>query len=233
MLLMTGDPTAAMTPLEEAVEYARKAETQLMMPVAQGFFGAACTAAGRWTDGIRHLSAAVRDADAMGFMFQQPLRLALLAEAHLAAGQETEAALQAEAARSLAERQGARGALAQALTIEARLAARRGGDGAQALWPAPCRCRPHACARWRRISRGRRRRELRGEGGQGILPRSLPPGPGCLARSMAAGPRPKGGRGLAAISRAASSGSRCGGRGCLLPGGRPPAHTANLWLPSA
>jgi class 3 adenylate cyclase/tetratricopeptide (TPR) repeat protein len=126
--LMTGEPTAAMAPLEEAVEFCRRSETQLMMPVAEGFFGAACTAAGRWSDGVRHLSAAVREAEAMGFMFQQPLRLAFLAEAHLAEGQVPEAAAQAEAARGLAERQGARGALAHALAVEARIAQMSGDD---------------------------------------------------------------------------------------------------------
>ncbi|MEO3470276.1 AAA family ATPase [Roseomonas sp. CAU 1739] len=120
--LMTGEPTKAMASLEAALDYARKAETQLMIPVAEGFFGAACTAAGRWPDGVRHLAAAVREADEMGFQFQQPLRLALLAEAHLAAGEVEAAATQAKAARSLAERQGARAALAHALMIDARLA---------------------------------------------------------------------------------------------------------------
>lgn len=67
----------------------------------------------------------------MGFLFQQPLRLALLAEAHLAAGEATEAATQAEAARRLAERQGARGARAHAVMIEARIA-RLSGDEATA-----------------------------------------------------------------------------------------------------
>jgi tetratricopeptide (TPR) repeat protein len=125
--LQTGEPTAAMAPLEEAVEFCRRAEAQLMMPVAEGFFGAACTLAGRWSDGVLHLSAAVREAEAMGFLFQQPLRLALLAEALLAEGRLSEAGAQAEAARNLAERQGARGALAHALTVEARIA-RLAGD---------------------------------------------------------------------------------------------------------
>lgn len=126
--LMTGEPTSAMASLEAALDYARKAETQLMIPVAEGLFGAACTAAGRWPDGVTHLTAAVREADAMGFLFQQPLRLALLAEAHLATGEITAAAAKAQAARGLAERQGARGALAHALMIEARLARHDGDD---------------------------------------------------------------------------------------------------------
>jgi class 3 adenylate cyclase/tetratricopeptide (TPR) repeat protein len=126
--LLTGEPTPAMASLEAAFDYARKAETQLMIPVAEGFFGAACTAAGRWQDGVRHLAAAVREADGMGFLFQQPLRLALLAEAHLAAGEIEAATAQAGAARSLAERQGARSALAHALMIEARLARQAGAD---------------------------------------------------------------------------------------------------------
>ena len=130
--LMTGEPTAAMASLEAALDFARKAETQLMIPVAEGFFGAACTAAARWSDGVEHLAAAVREADAMGFLFQQPLRLALLAEAHLAASDVTAAATQAKAARGLAERQGARGALAQALMVKARLA-RHAGDEDRAM----------------------------------------------------------------------------------------------------
>ncbi|WP_255568982.1 ATP-binding protein [Neoroseomonas alba] len=129
--LMTGEPNAAMTSLEAALDFARKAETELMIPVAEGFFGAACTAAGRWRDGVQQLSAAVAHADAMGFLYQQPLRLALLAEAHLAAGEDEAAATQAKAARNLAERQGARGALAHALMIEAQIA-RRAGDEAMA-----------------------------------------------------------------------------------------------------
>ncbi len=129
--LMTGEPTPAMASLEAALDFARKAETQLMIPVAESFFGAACTAAGRWPDGVRHLEAAVKEADEMGFLFQQPLRLALLAEAHLAAGAADAAATQARAARSLAERQGARAALAHALMIEARLS-RDAGDEASA-----------------------------------------------------------------------------------------------------
>jgi hypothetical protein len=103
-----------------------------MIPVAEGFFGAACTAAGRWPDGVRHLRAAVREAEDMGFLFQQPLRLALLAEAHLALGETVEAAAQAEAARGLAERQGARGARAHALMVEGRLASRNGDEVAGA-----------------------------------------------------------------------------------------------------
>ncbi len=128
--LMTGEPTAAMASLEAALDFARKAETQLMIPVAGGFFGAACTAAGRWQDGARHLGAAVREAEEMGFMFQQPLRLAMLAEAHLALDDVAQAGAQAEAARSLAERQGARGARAHALMIEALLARREGDEPA-------------------------------------------------------------------------------------------------------
>jgi hypothetical protein len=129
---MTGEPTAAMDSLEAALDFARKAETQLMIPVAGGFFGAACTAAGRWQDGVRHLGAAVREAEEMGFLFQQPLRLALLAEAHLAVGDLARASAQAGAARALAERQGARGALAHALMIEALLARRAGDEPAAA-----------------------------------------------------------------------------------------------------
>ncbi len=133
--LMTGEPTAAMTSLEAALDFARKAETELMIPVAEGFFGAACTAAGRWRDGIRELAAAIEHADTMGFMFQQPLRLALLAEAHLAAGEAEAASVHAKAARSLAERQGARGALAHALMIEGQLARGAGDEsGAAALF---------------------------------------------------------------------------------------------------
>ena len=132
--LMTGEPTAAMASLEAALDFARKAETELMIPVAEGFFGAACTAAGRWRDGIRELTGAVEHADAMGFMFQQPLRLAMLAEALLADGQRAEAATQAKAARSLGERQGSRGAVAHALMVEAQLARQAGDeDGAAAL----------------------------------------------------------------------------------------------------
>jgi tetratricopeptide (TPR) repeat protein len=130
--LMTGEPSAAMVSLEAALDFARKAETQLMIPVAEGFFGAACTAAGRWMDGVRHLAAAVQEADAMGFLFQQPLRLAMLAEAHLAVGDASAAATQTEAARLLAERQGARGTLAHVLVVKARLA-RLAGDEAAAL----------------------------------------------------------------------------------------------------
>jgi class 3 adenylate cyclase len=126
--LMTGEPTAAMQSLEAALDFARKAETQLMIPVAESLFGAACVAAGRWLDGVAHLKAAVREADEMGFLFQQPLRLALLAEAHLAAGEGEAAATQARAARNLAERQGARAALAQALMIEAQVLRRDGQD---------------------------------------------------------------------------------------------------------
>ena len=133
--LMTGEPTAAMASLEAALDFARKAETELMIPVAEGFFGAACTAAGRWRDGIRELTGAVEHADAMGFMFQQPLRLALLAEAHLAAGEVEAASVHAKAARSLAERQGARGALAHALMIEGQIARRANDEaGAAALF---------------------------------------------------------------------------------------------------
>lgn len=133
--LMTGEPTAAMTSLEAALDYARKAETELMIPVAEGFFGAACTAAGRWRDGIGQLTAAIEHAETMGFLFQQPLRLALLAEAHLAAGEVEAAATQAKAARNLAERQGARGAIAHALMIEAQIARRASDDaGAETLF---------------------------------------------------------------------------------------------------
>jgi hypothetical protein len=83
-----------------------QAEADLMRPVALSLLGAAELAAGRASSGLESLELSVKAAADMGFMFQQPLRLALLADALSAVGRQQEASLRAAEAAALAAAQG-------------------------------------------------------------------------------------------------------------------------------
>jgi tetratricopeptide (TPR) repeat protein len=115
VLLTRGRAVEAIVPLTEAVARCERAEADLMRPVALGFLGAAEAASGAVDAGLPRLEVAVAAATEMGFLFQQPLRLALLAEALLAAGRREDAVRRAEEAVTLARAQRDRVSLAVAL----------------------------------------------------------------------------------------------------------------------
>jgi tetratricopeptide (TPR) repeat protein len=106
LLLNRGDTYDALARFADAVAMCNQAEADLMRPVALSLLGAAEVATGDVTNGLERLRSAVTTAADMGFMFQQPLRLALLAEALSAAGQSEAASRWAAEARTLAEVQG-------------------------------------------------------------------------------------------------------------------------------
>ncbi len=108
LLLARGATSDAARRLAEALQLCDRAQADLMRPVALSFLGAAEAASGSVTAGIEHLELAVRTAADMGFLFQQPLRLALLSEALCAAGRSNEAAERAAEALALATSQGER-----------------------------------------------------------------------------------------------------------------------------
>jgi class 3 adenylate cyclase len=79
MLLRRGEADAARGPLREAARLCDETEADLMRPVALSFLGAAEAACGAREEGIAMLERAVTLAAEMGFLFQQDVRLRLLA----------------------------------------------------------------------------------------------------------------------------------------------------------
>ncbi len=120
LLLARGAAAEAVGRLTKAVAFCEQAEAELMWPVAQSFLGAAEVATGSVARGTERLEAAVSKAAAMGFLFQQPLRLALLAEALEAAGRHQEASGRAREALDLALSQRERASFERARRIAAR-----------------------------------------------------------------------------------------------------------------
>ena len=106
LLLHRGMTAEALSRFSAAVAWCEQAEADLMRPVALSFLGAAEVASGRPTAGSERLELAVKTAAEMGFMFQQPLRLALLAEALSMIGRTEEASQRSDEARALAASQG-------------------------------------------------------------------------------------------------------------------------------
>jgi class 3 adenylate cyclase len=106
LLLRRGDSADAALRLAEAVNLCERAEADLMRPVAQSLLGAAELALGRVTTGLEWLELAVKGAAGMGLMFQQPLRLELLAAALSATGRAAEAAARSAEAQEMAALQG-------------------------------------------------------------------------------------------------------------------------------
>lgn len=94
--------SAAVARLEQGLAYCAQAEADLMRPVVLAFLGAARVAAGDLARGIEDLATAAEAARAMGFLFQQPLRLVLLANALRLAGRENEAREKVAEAEALA-----------------------------------------------------------------------------------------------------------------------------------
>ena len=115
-----GHVDQAVARLAEALTLCEEAEADLMRPVVQSFLGAAEVASGSITAGMERLELAVKAAADMGFMFHQPLRLALLAEALAAAGRNDAAAGRATEAQDLATRQGDWASLATARRLMTR-----------------------------------------------------------------------------------------------------------------
>lgn len=79
LLFRRGEPDAARAPLRDAVALCDEAEADLMRPVALGFLGAAEAACGAVVEGVAMLEKAIALAAEMGFLFQQDIRLGLLA----------------------------------------------------------------------------------------------------------------------------------------------------------
>jgi class 3 adenylate cyclase/tetratricopeptide (TPR) repeat protein len=123
VLLNRGAAVDAVARFADAVAMCNQAEADLMRPVALSFLGVAEVVVGRIASGLEHLEAAVAMAADMGFMFQQPLRLALLAQALSAAGQSVAASQRTAEAHAMAEAQGDRISLIAA----ARMMTRRAG----------------------------------------------------------------------------------------------------------
>ncbi|WP_291297040.1 AAA family ATPase, partial [Elioraea sp.] len=86
MLWRRGEADAARGPLREAVRLCDEAEADLMRPVALGFLGAAEAACGAVADGVAILERSVALAAEMGFLFQQDVRVGLLARVRGMAG---------------------------------------------------------------------------------------------------------------------------------------------------
>ncbi len=111
LLLALGAASDAVKCLSEAVDLCDRAEADLLRPVAQSFLGAAEIASGLIVTGLERQELAVKSAAAMGLLFQQPLRLALLSEALAAAGRHEAATRRADEALALAALQGELAAL--------------------------------------------------------------------------------------------------------------------------
>ena len=124
LLLARGAAAEAVPCLTDAVALCDKAEVDLMRPVAQSFLGAAEVASGAISSGLARLEFAVNAAADMGFLFHQPLRLALLSEALSAAGREDLARQRVAEAMDLATRQGDQLSLQLSLAAARRTATR-------------------------------------------------------------------------------------------------------------
>jgi tetratricopeptide (TPR) repeat protein len=102
LCLCRGDAATAIPLFERARGIAVVADARLMIPVPTGFLGMAYAAVGRTEEALRRLNDAIADADAMNHRAGQPIRLAALARACLAAGDVAAAHSHAKAAAEMA-----------------------------------------------------------------------------------------------------------------------------------
>ena len=130
LLLAEGRPHQALGQLEAAHAACIATDIRLLRPVAAGFLALAYAEAGQRELGVETALVAVEDADRMGFLALQPLRLAILAQAHLLCGALDEALDAARRAGRLAAEIGEPGAGAYATALRGEIAFRRGDTGA-------------------------------------------------------------------------------------------------------
>jgi class 3 adenylate cyclase/tetratricopeptide (TPR) repeat protein len=122
--LLRGEAASAVSWLEEARSLCASPDTRLMSPVALSLLGIAQVRAGALDAGARMIQQSLDDADEIGFAAQQPFRMTLLAEAHLAMGQPADALTVATSAydRAVQQKEQAWGAYAQYFMARAMMA---------------------------------------------------------------------------------------------------------------
>ncbi|GAC1344865.1 MAG: adenylate/guanylate cyclase domain-containing protein [Acetobacteraceae bacterium] len=128
LLTAEGRPQAAVRELERARDLCVKADIRLLRPVCQGFLALALVESGQAAHGLDQAREAVEQAEQMGFLALHPLRLGILAQAHLMLDAPEQAAVTAERARDLAIRIKEPGAEAYATGLLGEAALRRGQD---------------------------------------------------------------------------------------------------------
>ena len=128
--LSEGRPHQALGQLEAAHAACFATDIRLLRPVAAGFLALAYAESGQRELGVETARNAVDDADRMGFLALQPLRLAILAQAHLLCGALDEATESARKAATLAAEIGEPGAGAYATGLRGEIALRRGDTAA-------------------------------------------------------------------------------------------------------
>ena len=126
LLLSEARPHQALGQLEAAHAACVATDIRLLRPVAAGFLALAYAESGRWELGVETARTAVEDAERMGFLALQPLRLAILAQAHLLCGALDDAMEAARKAATLAAEIGEPGAGAYATGLRGEIALRRG-----------------------------------------------------------------------------------------------------------
>lgn len=128
LALSRADPHTAMQHFKGMLAFAHEAEATLNIPVAMALLAEASICAGVPVDTvIGALREAVRSASEMGLLLHQPARLAWLAEASSRSGVDAKEANRiARRALRTAERQGERGAAAQATRTLGVIAAAQG-----------------------------------------------------------------------------------------------------------
>ena len=126
LLLSENRPHQAVGQLEAAHSACVETDMRLLQPVAAGFLALAYTESGQAAKGAELAQTAVEDAERMGFLALQPLRLGILAQARLICGDLDGADASASAAAALAAEIGEPGAEAFAIGLQGELAVRRG-----------------------------------------------------------------------------------------------------------
>jgi ATP/maltotriose-dependent transcriptional regulator MalT len=126
VLLLRGRADLAIAPLERALKTCQTADARLLGPVPAGFLAWARTETGAVDQGVGLARQAVEDAVRMGMLASQPLRLAILARAHLAGGALDEALVRAQDAQDLARSLQEPGAEAYALRQHGEVKLRQG-----------------------------------------------------------------------------------------------------------
>jgi tetratricopeptide (TPR) repeat protein len=121
--LRRGNLSAAIPPLERAVELCRVTPSPSLFDVSAAHLGYAYSLSGRLAEGLALLEEAVADPRATGSA-NHPLFLAYLGEAHLLAGRRDDALAVARRALDLAHRQKERGNEAWVLRLLGEIATR-------------------------------------------------------------------------------------------------------------
>jgi class 3 adenylate cyclase/tetratricopeptide (TPR) repeat protein len=120
--VVRGDPERAIAVLERGLVVTRMADIALLFPFMSAPLGAAYALAGRVSDGVALLEAAIRQAMSMDLHGNHALRLTWLGEALLLGGHIERAREQASQAVAIAERRGERGSHAYARRLHGEIA---------------------------------------------------------------------------------------------------------------